>query len=89
MQNVAFDDLSPVDSRQINLKLLAEELYEFLHFLAWSKLLILLNFDELDVELWEDNLTDVKIKLVFDKHVEVVDVTRIVCVNSDGLKHAI
>lgn len=56
-----------------------------MHFLTCREFLVLFDFNELDVKLWEDNLTDIKIEFIFDEHVEVVDVAGVVGVDGDGL----
>jgi len=85
VQDMTLDNLLPFDRGQINFELLAEQLYKFLHFLARRELLVLLDFDELDVKPRKYDLADVKIEFILHKNIKIVDVARVMCIDCDSL----
>lgn len=88
MSNVfAFDDFGSFDGGEIDLKFRAEQEDELIHFVAGVKFVVGLDFDQLDVKFWENDLADIEIKLVLKQDVKIAQIAGVVRINCYCLGH--
>lgn len=68
----ALDDFGPFDMAEIiNLQFVVQQIDEFVHLGGRVVFFTLLDFDELDAELWEYDLADVEVELILEQYIEI------------------